>query len=186
MTKSEIRTGAIQLRDALSEERRAQSSRSICEAVADEGLFLDARAVHVYKPIGSEVDITPLMELSWELGKDLGMMVVDGSGGSTQWKIDPETTFESGPHGIRQPVNADPFDMDRCDLVIVPLVAGDSMCNRIGYGKGYYDQFLSQFPRPTIGVAFDVQIVESVPTEPGDIELDMIVTESGRYSLESG
>ncbi len=184
MNKEVIRKNTLGQRDLLSEEERLRASESICQAIADEAWFLDAGAIHTYLPIGSEVDIMPLIELAWELGKDVGMMIVDGAGGHSQRQITPETKYTPGPHRIRQPIDAEEFDMEACDLVIVPMVAGDAECNRIGYGKGYYDQFLSQYPRPTIGVAFDAQIVPAVPVEEGDIQLDVIMTESGRYSME--
>ena len=184
MTKDDIRKSVLARRNEMSESVRRQASQSICEAIANEPLFLDTEAIHVYMPIGTEVDITPVIELAWELGKDVGMMIVDGSGGHTQQLITSNTEYVGGPHGIREPVDADDFDMDACGLVIVPMVAGDGQCNRIGYGKGYYDQFLSQFPRPTIGAAFDLQIVPEIPVAEGDITLDAIITETGRYSME--
>lgn len=184
MNKGEIRKRILGQRDLLPDDVRARASESICQAIADEPWFLDAGAIHTYMPIGTEVDVMPLIELAWGLGKDVGMMIVDGTGGHTQEQVTPETKFTTGPHGIRQPIDADEFDMESCTLVIVPIVAGDGECNRIGYGKGYYDQFLSQYPRPTIGVAFDAQIIPNVPVEDGDIQLDIIMTESGRYSME--
>lgn len=184
MTKSEIRTRAIASRDALDEERRKSYSRTICEALTDEERFLDARSIHTYLPVGSEVDLRPVLEVAWSLGKGVGMMVVDGDGGHTQHLITEKSDYTRGPHGIYQPVDAEPFDMERCDLVIVPIVAADGECNRIGYGKGYYDQFLSHYPRPTVGLAFECQLFDELPVDAGDVQLDVILTEENRYSRE--
>lgn len=164
----------------MSASERASASLAICRAVSEDDSFLDSLGLHVYLPIGSEVDIVPLVELAWEMGKEVGMMTVMGDGGIRQYTINPSTTYRRTRFGIMEPIDADPFDMNICDLVIVPIVAADENCNRLGYGKGYYDQFLSLNPRPTIGVAFDLQIVPQLPTDDGDIQLDMIYTES-RY-----
>lgn len=70
------------------------------------------------------------------------------------------------------------------DMVLVPLLAFDSTGNRLGYGKGYYDQFLSMVrPNcPKIGLAFEFQKVDSaLPAEPHDIPLDYIITEKNVY-----
>ena len=184
MTKSEIRSRAIERREALDPELRRVYSQSICEALSDEERFLDARAIHTYLPVSSEVDVSPLLSVAWSLGKDVGMMVVDGDGGSTQLLISESTEYVRGPHGILQPIDAEEFDMEECDLVVVPVVAADRECNRLGYGKGYYDQFLTQFPRPTVGVAFETQIFDGLPVDAGDGRLDIVLTESARYANE--
>ncbi|NJK81752.1 MAG: 5-formyltetrahydrofolate cyclo-ligase [Chloroflexaceae bacterium] len=63
------------------------------------------------------------------------------------------------------------------DLTIVPLLGFDRRGYRLGYGKGYYDRLLAVAPTPTIGLAFAMQEVEMVPTEPHDLPLTWVVTE---------
>jgi 5-formyltetrahydrofolate cyclo-ligase len=176
-TKEDVRREALKRRNALSEEERASMSLMICNSVMDQEAFLDARGIHVYLPIGSEVDIKPLIDVAWGMGKSVGLMRVMGDGGSIQFAIAPQTTYRKSSLGILEPVDAEPFDMNTCDLVVAPLVAADQHCNRVGYGKGYYDQFLTQYPRPTIGAAFEVQIFSEIPTDEGDIKVDVIITE---------
>jgi len=177
-TKDDIRREALRRRNQLSEEERSAASLSICRAVSEDDLFIDARGIHVYIPFGSEVNIMPLIELSWELGKEVGLMRVSEDGGTAQYSITPATTYRRTRLGLLEPTDAEEFDMNICDLVIVPMLAADFECNRLGYGKGYYDQFLAHYPRPTIGVAFDEQIFESLPNDELDIRLDLIYTES--------
>ncbi|MGE3801323.1 MAG: 5-formyltetrahydrofolate cyclo-ligase [Candidatus Kapaibacterium sp.] len=176
-TKEEVRKEALQLRNGLKSEEREEKSLAICQAVMEDEGFLDARGLHVYLPFGSEVNIQPLISLAWDLGKEVGMMRVQPDGGSQQYLITNQTVYQTGQLGILEPVEAEQFDMESCDLVLVPVVAADENCNRIGYGKGYYDQFLTQHPRPTIGVCFDVQIFPELPVDDLDIMLDKIVTE---------
>ena len=60
---------------------------------------------------------------------------------------------------------------------MVPGVAFDPKGNRLGRGRGYYDRFLSQHPDvPTIGICFDFQLVEKVPTDPNDIQMDAVLS----------
>lgn len=178
MTKESIRMEALRRRDSLSDEERATKSLVICETIMEHELFLDARGVHVYLPVRTEVDIKPLISVAWEMGKEVGLMRVQPDGGNEQFSISAETEYRRGVMGVLEPIDAPPFDMNECDVVVVPLVAVDERGNRIGYGKGYYDQFLSQYPRPTIGAAFDVQVFPELPIEGFDITLDNVVTES--------
>lgn len=175
--KEEIRKSTLARRNAISPEERAAASSAICSLLADMDRFLDARGIHVYLSIGSEVDLGELIDIAWKMGKDVGMMRVMADGGSHQYAITPATRFQRIHLGILEPIDAEPFDMDQCDLVLVPMVAGDAECNRLGYGKGYYDQFLTSNPRPAIGVAFDVQIVDALPADDLDVPLDAIYTE---------
>tara|TARA_B100002051_G_C16559246_1_gene546653 strand:+ start:280 stop:834 length:555 start_codon:yes stop_codon:yes gene_type:complete len=74
------------------------------------------------------------------------------------------------------------------DIIIVPLLAFDRSHNRLGYGKGYYDKFLSKYNNTkgkkhslTIGLAFSFQKYKEIPTTKSDIKLDYILTENGVF-----
>ncbi len=80
------------------------------------------------------------------------------------------------------PDAGDPIDPEAVDVVVVPGLAFTPDGRRLGQGGGWYDRFLAR-TRPDclgIGVAFDVQIVDDVPTEQHDVLLELVITESGR------
>jgi 5-formyltetrahydrofolate cyclo-ligase len=82
-----------------------------------------------------------------------------------------------GKFTIREPANhCALLPLNRLDLILVPGVAFDLHGRRLGRGKGYYDQMLADVRRKTCGVAFDQQIVPTVPVEPHDLRLDCILT----------
>ena len=88
--------------------------------------------------------------------------------------------------GILQPRQPS-IDIRDLDVIIVPLVAFDQNCNRIGMGGGYYDTTLAQLKHTNIlvlGVAFAMQKVPNIKTNSWDITLDKIVTEQEDYSNE--
>ena len=65
------------------------------------------------------------------------------------------------------------------DVLLVPLLAFDAGCNRLGYGAGYYDRTIAALPGiRTIGCAFSLQQVDAVPVMPHDVPLDAVVTET--------
>jgi 5-formyltetrahydrofolate cyclo-ligase len=86
-----------------------------------------------------------------------------------------------GPLGIRQPSEDAPrISHYAIDAVIIPGVAYDEQGHRLGYGGGYYDRLLPQL-RPDcvrIGIAFDEQIVDAIPAQEHDVDVDLVVTPS--------
>jgi len=66
-------------------------------------------------------------------------------------------------------------------LCIVPGVAFDKNCNRIGYGKGFYDRFFSVYKIKNVGLAFECQIVDKIQSEENDFSLDLVITEENKY-----
>ena len=69
------------------------------------------------------------------------------------------------------------------DIIIVPLLGFDLKGNRIGYGGGYYDRTLQNFKGPRIGVAFEFQRMQQVPTDENDIKLTHLVSELQLYQF---
>jgi 5-formyltetrahydrofolate cyclo-ligase len=73
-------------------------------------------------------------------------------------------------------------DNTEFDLIIIPLLAFDADCNRLGLGAGWYDAFLASQPKALkVGLAYDFQQVSRVPLETHDIPLDVIITQSATY-----
>jgi 5-formyltetrahydrofolate cyclo-ligase len=92
-----------------------------------------------------------------------------------------ETDLEPGPYGIRQPIEdkAKELGIEGLDMVIVPGVAFDKNNNRLGRGGGYYDRFLGDLSARTlkVGLAFDFQMVDSLPTqEKQDVPVSCVLT----------
>ena len=82
-----------------------------------------------------------------------------------------------GKYGILEPAGNVPYH-GQLDLCLAPGLAFSAKGDRLGYGKGHYDYFLAgQDELLTIGLAFECQIVQHLPTEPTDQALDLIVTE---------
>jgi len=79
--------------------------------------------------------------------------------------------------GILEPIEALPIKQSTIDVVIVPGIAFDMKGNRLGFGKGFYDRFLKRATHAVkIGLAFDFQIIDSIPSEPHDVRMDFVVT----------
>ena len=100
--------------------------------------------------------------------------------------------LEPGAFGIPEPgleLKNDPTraaDVQEVDLILIPGLAFDRNGGRLGQGKGFYDKLLSRARETTtlVGIGFDCQLVDHVPTEPHDVPLQIVITESETIRIE--
>lgn len=137
-----------------------------------------------YMPIRTEIDPLPALAEAAAHGP-VSVPVIQGDGlplKFSRWQ--PGGALRDGPFGAQVPLEDDFFDPE---IVIVPMVAFDLRGGRLGYGGGFYDRTLERLRRirPTlaIGFAYEAQQAETLPLEPTDQPLDMIVTERRVLSL---
>lgn len=133
-----------------------------------------------YMAMRTEIDPTPAMEEAAAHGP-VCVPVIMGAGLPLKFsRWTPDIALRDGPFGAKVPAVDDFFDPE---ILIVPLVAFDRSGGRLGYGGGFYDRTLQglRAKRATlaIGFAFAAQETDSLPLEPTDQPLDMIVTEQG-------
>ena len=90
--------------------------------------------------------------------------------------MDPDR-FALSAMKIREPQGGRLIRPQALDVILVPLVAFDAQCRRLGHGAGYYDRYLAQTDALRIGVGFACQKVDAIYALPHDIAMDLIVTE---------
>ncbi|ETD82328.1 5-formyltetrahydrofolate cyclo-ligase [Rhodobacter capsulatus] len=138
----------------------------------------EGAALAGYLPIRTEIDPRPAMAAHRGA---VGVPVIAGEGLPLTFRAwTPEAPLIPGPFGAFVPETGAEI-MPR--VLIVPLVAFDRRGFRLGYGGGFYDRTLERLraagPVTAIGFAFAAQELDTVPTEPTDQPLDLIVTETG-------
>lgn len=172
--KETLRRDARAARAAFVRGLSAEERRALEAALAARALpFLaNARAIGSYVPMGHEIDPAPCLSratvlLPWFASRD-DLMRFRVAGGP----------LEPGPFGTMQPL-ADAAE-GVPDTLLVPLVAADAHGNRIGQGKGHFDRALAALravqPTIAIGLAWDVQILHTLPADSWDQRLDAVVT----------
>ncbi len=122
-----------------------------------------------------------MINQAWAEGKRVIVPVVtSGSKDLAHIEITSEMELRPGIFGLLQPEenNLIPTDPARASLIIVPGIAFDLRGHRIGYGRGYYDRLLSDMPCLKLGLAYDFQLVESLPARKDDIPVDLVITET--------
>ena len=133
------------------------------------------KTVHTFIPMDNEVGILPFVQ--WLL--DEGIQVICPKSlpkrSMENRKLASLHELESGMYGTQHPASTQIYS-GNYDLIIVPGLAFDRQGYRMGYGAGYYDTFLAQHPQAyKVGVCYPFQLVDEVPTEAHDAQLNEIV-----------
>lgn len=158
--KTRLRLQMREARDNLDDETRAAKSAAITERIMSLDEYRSADAIMAYVAFGSEVDPEPAMRVAAGEGKRI--MIPDFFG----------LLELTGVYAGR----AEPSEID---LVLVPGIAFDEGGYRLGYGGGWYDRFSTKLREgaKTVGIAFEEQIVRTIPNEPHDLLLELIITD---------
>lgn len=178
-TKALARAHFSALRASISEQERSDKSNKICAQIATMREFLNCDLLLAYYPIKSEASVLPLVKLALELGKPVAMPISIKESYSLDFRIISSLDeMKIGAYAIPEPdacaPRAAPTEKSLC---IVPALAFDIKGNRLGYGKGFYDRFLSEFKGCSIGITFSELLSDSLPIDKNDIAIDTVVTD---------
>lgn len=173
MDKKELRAQIKALKKQHTKEQLLEQSEKIMAKLEQHPDFVKAERVMLYSALPDEVQTQAFLE-KWHVKKQIILPTVVGDD-IIPVAFGKDTTFAVGDFNILEPQN-EPYTGD-FDLIVVPGVAFDRNGNRIGRGRGYYDRFLCQhLGVKRIGICFDFQLVNEVPTEPLDIRMDEVIT----------
>jgi len=181
LSKDQIRREILRIRNSLSENEMVVNSNIISNMVISTKEYKKASSIGLYFPIGSEVNTIEIIKHSLATKRIISLPRIIDSNKILFFKI-IENSFEDikmtkGKYGILENSMSD-FIITKMDLLIVPGIAFDLQGNRIGYGKGYYDRFLSKLKANNImALAFENQIIDKIPKTQNDIPVNVIVTE---------
>lgn len=178
--KAELRRRVLDAR-AAAHASQPDAAGAIAEHFLSEHWPARGGVVASYRPIGSEASPAVLEAMALERGLGLGLPVMRRNEDALDFRaFAPGDRLEVRAFGVAEPALDAP--VLHPDLVFAPLVAADLRGGRLGYGKGYYDRSLAALraakPVRVIGIAFEEQIVEAVPTGAFDERLDALLTPS--------
>lgn len=185
MLKKDLRTKYSTLRDKLSTSQIAEKSLAISNKVLEIPIW-SKDYYHVFLPITSKKEIDTINILSILQGKDKNIVVPKVENDSLgHYLLTDNTKFKNSAWGVPEPINAIPIDPGHIDVVFIPLLAFDTNGNRVGYGKGFYDKFLSDCHPEVVKVGLSFFEAESTITDifNGDIPMDFCITPETIYSF---
>ena len=189
--KDAIRQDIIEKRKILSPDEIKEKSLAIYERLSATDHFKNCDHLLIYADAKGEVRTEGIIIKALSMGKMVYLPRTGSNMSMDFYRIDSVDELECADFGIMSPPS-DPHRLfkekdisDRC-LCIVPGVAFDRKCNRMGYGKGFYDRYLARVRIPhLIGLSYEFQIKDYIETGIYDIPMNMIITENNTYERSS-
>lgn len=178
MKKAELREYYLQKRKELTEQEILQLSHEILLQLKKMPIWeLDYYHLFQSIPQKNEVQTQELLKELFSLEKQVVVPKVEGFE-MLNCGVNPDTIWTQGKFNVPEPVECKIIPHSKIDVVFLPLLIADQKGNRIGYGGGFYDRFLTKCPESTlkIGLNFFPPISEIKEVEPFDIPLDYCVT----------
>lgn len=173
--KDILRTEIRRRKRDLTEAEILYASLQLAEMLIATPQYQNADTLYLYLPYNQEVRTVPILEHALAAGKRVAVPKVYGKEMRFIY-ISSMADVAPGLRGIPEPVLDGPEAEDPYALVIMPGLAFDREGNRIGYGGGYYDKFLSrEQEHPTVGLCYGFQMVDSIPKEEWDVPVDLVL-----------
>lgn len=180
--KNLIRKQMKQLRADMTRTERFEKSMQIFEQLITVPEFKRADRIYTYVSMDNEIDTIMLIDYSLSIEKRVFVPRVSGKD-MEFYEISDISELSPGYMGIYEPdINGKELDYSRTGFMCMPGLAFDRSYNRIGYGGGFYDRYLSvENKLYKAALAYEAQLLESIPAQDGDVRPDMIVTEESIY-----
>lgn len=178
-----MREAALKARKGLPREELLELSNAVMKNVISSPEYNNSRVIATYVAKRDEVKTEGIIKHSLKLGKRVLVPVSQPESTSLVFSEirDYERELAPGRFGVPEPVSRylRPIPLNDADLILVPLIAWDDRCYRLGYGKGYFDSALAGvgMSSVTMGIGLESQRVRKIPEEKHDVPLKAIATE---------
>ena len=189
MKKNDLRIKYKKLRQEFSSEEIEEKSLEIANNLLNLPIW-DYSYFHLFLSISEkkEIDTEPILHILQGKDKNIVVSKTDFENFRlTNYLLTDSTILRKSKYGIPEPVDGIEVPPAKIEVVFVPLLAFDEKGNRIGYGKGFYDRFLSSCTGETIKVGLSFFEAEPRISEVSeeDIPLDFCVTPTKFYRFKS-
>lgn len=176
ISKKVLRREIRELKKEISPQERQTRSENIMKKIEDHPVFASARTVFIFWSMDDEVDTRDFIK-KWADRKKFILPAVNGDELHLKEFTGIHKLVSGEMFEIPEPEGKPFTDYNDIDLAIIPGVAFDSDYNRLGRGKAYYDKILHGLKGKAelIGICYDFQFVDKVPTEPHDVKLDGVI-----------
>ncbi len=182
--KEEMRAKYLEKRRALDPGIKRRRDEKICSHAFSLASYRFAKYVLLYAPTDDEIDVMPIALDALAKGKRVAFPKCYPDSHTMEYRIvSSPDELESGAFGLREPTVASPlFDAERDGgdaVCFVPGLVYDTKGYRVGYGKGFYDRYLSSFGGNIVGVVYSDSILAEVPRGRFDVKIKILLTEKG-------
>jgi 5-formyltetrahydrofolate cyclo-ligase len=187
MLKKEVRTKYKELRKNLTESDIEEMSFSIANRVLSLDIWNNTY-FHIFLPIEEQKEVNTEFILHLLQGKDKEIVISKANFDTremTHFLLTDSTKIKKNEYNIPEPIDGLEVPIHKINVVFVPLLAYDKIGNRVGYGKGFYDKFLSECKPETIKIGLSFFEPEEIISDifENDVKLDFCVTPKGVYNF---
>ncbi len=176
MDKNWLRKIIRERKMEFTEGELEEMSIPIIRKLLDNPAVINARTVLMYSSLPDEVNTNDAIKKLKERGKTVLLpRVIDNENMEVTVYENPDC-LTIGHYGIKEPIGATFTMYNKIDVAIIPGMAFDKHCNRMGRGKGYYDRLLVKMPNTyKIGICFDFQKLDEIHAQEHDIRMNEII-----------
>lgn len=187
MNKTTLRKKYKELRKQISEEQLEEMSLAIANKVLQLPIW-ERTYFHVFLPIAEQNEVNTEFILHTLAGKDKEIIISKADFETrtmTHFLLTDNTKIKKNEYNIPEPVDGIEVPSHKIDVVFVPLLAYDIKGNRVGYGKGFYDKFLTECKHDVIKIGLSFFEPEEIIKDvfEGDIQLNYCVTPNSIHSF---
>ena len=176
MNKSEIRKKILKVRKQNNSKNLQVNFEYISKVLKNNKTI--TKIVGGYYPYNYEIDAIKVLEKFEKIGYEISLPKIKKNYQMDFFRWSIKDPLSINKYGIPEPTS------DKIifpSILLVPLLAYDKNCNRVGYGGGFYDRYIKKIKKKkkiiTIGLAFSFQKIRQVPTNRYDMKLDYIATD---------
>ncbi|ALX48086.1 5-formyltetrahydrofolate cyclo-ligase [Lentibacillus amyloliquefaciens] len=189
MEKTELRNNMIQQLKKLPDSERTKIEQALAENLTDSDVWKQSNTIGITVSNGFEWNTKPIIEAAWQQGKLVCVpKCLPKKRQLNFYELNSYDQLEVVYHNLLEPKPeiTEEMSKDRIDLLVVPGLLFDKNGYRIGFGGGYYDRFLTDFPNRKLSMAATIQLVNKLPRDPFDIPVEEIITENGFWQRGGG
>lgn len=179
MSKKELRILYKSIRNSISDCEKIKFDKSVFTRFINSDLYKKSKLILVYVSVGSETDTLDIIKFALNDGKFVAVPYCSGSE-MKFYRINSLDCLSTGKYGIPTVTPDDDNlvgDYEQA-VCVVPALSLDLYGNRLGYGGGYYDRFLSDKSIFTVGLCYERCIHSCLPLQEHDIKVNYILTEN--------
>ncbi|KZL92780.1 5-formyltetrahydrofolate cyclo-ligase [Clostridium magnum] len=180
LSKTTFRKLVLEKRDAVAMDTRKKWDEEVFKRIIHNEFYINSNIIFTFVSFGSEVNTHQIINLALNDNKIIYVPKIKSKEkGIEIFRINSLSDLRPGYFDILEPSeNCSAADSRDIDLILMPGVAFDRQGGRLGYGAGFYDRFLTKMSKKVskIALAYQLQVVNSVPMESSDVRIDGIIT----------
>jgi len=182
--KTSIRKRNKKLRAAIPAEEKKSYDEAIFKRFVSLCSYRFSSAVFLYYPLKDEISTLNIFHDAVKKGKTVAFPRCTDGNNMVYHAITSLDQLRPGKYGIMEPDESLPvFEGDKNTVCVLPAIAYDKRGYRLGYGKGYYDRYLSTFKGVKAGLLYSSLMLEQIPNGKYDLRSDVLITEKGVISF---